>query len=368
MLLGAHRSGVETCILQLARALAQHGTHDYVVYVPRDFPAMHPADKRLRLCRAAISGRFQPLRILWEQFVLPVRLRRDGADVVHAPGYIAPLAAAIPVIVTMYDLIALQFPQWCRMGNRLHYGVTLPLSARKACLIIVPSTATRTALIQRLRVPEDRIRVIPPGIGACFSARGDAGAEANILAKHQLRQPYILFVGNLEPKKNIAGLIRAFHLLHTTGHAALQLVIAGRLGWDCAPLFRLVKELGLAREIIFTGFVSDDVLPVLYRRADLFIFPSWYEGFGLPPLEAMASGVPAIVSNRGALPESAGDAALAVEPDDMPALAQAMRAVLEQRDLRDRLIGRGLERARQFTWRRAAEATEHVYEEAQSMR
>lgn len=368
MLLGSRRSGVENCILQLARTLAKLGTHDYVVYVPSDFKGEDFSSERLQVRRAAIPARFQPLRILWEQFVLPGKSQRDGADVLHAPGYIAPMASSLPVVATMYDLIALQYPRWCRVGNRLHYGAALPLSARKARRIIAPSMVTRMAIVDRLCVPERLVDVISPGIDDCFTPLGNSAADSEIVGKHRIPRPYILFVGNLEPKKNVGSLIEAFRRLKTAAGIAHSLVIAGRSGWNCSSLFRLVTKLDMRREVIFTGFIPAEELPAIYRCADLFVFPSWYEGFGLPPLEAMACGVPAIVSNRGALPETVGDAALTVDPADVPAITQAMRVVLDRRELRDSLVERGLERASRFAWRGAAAATDRTYEEARAGR
>ena len=363
MLLRGRFSGVEVCICELARGLARFGRHRHSVYVPPTFPGGVPESPRFAVRRSRLPTQYRPVRIFWQQCLLPSAASREEAAVIHSPGYIAPLAARTPVVLTVYDLIALRHPEWCTAANRLHFRIMLPPSVRKAARVIVPSDATRRELVGVLGCAESKIRVVRPGIREEFAPIRDQGQRETVKRRYGLPAAYILFVGNLEPKKNIGGLVRAFHALKTGGRAEQKLVIAGRLGWKYREIFEAVRRCGLEGEVLFPGFIRAGDLACLYSMADVFVFPSLYEGFGLPPLEAMACGTPVIVSDRGALPEAAGDAALRVDPADAARLAGAMREVLGTAGLRDDLIRKGIERSREFSWRQAAEETERVYEE-----
>lgn len=364
MLVGRRFSGVEESIANLARALAVSGTHDYTLYTRAARLFGTPPSDRWRLGSSRWPVGNRAVRILWEQAVLPVRLRRERIDVLHAPGYVAPVLAPVPVVLTVYDLIAIRHPGLCTRSNAWHYRALLRLSAGKAAAIIVPSAATRDDLARYLPSVAGRIRVIPLGIAARFRSEPDAAARAAVGAKYGIRGPCILFVGRTEPKKNLVRLVESYALLRQSGDISHPLVLAGIPSWDQARVERAVRARGLGGQVIFTGFVPHEELPALYRLADAFVFPSLCEGFGLPPLEAMACGVPVVVSDRGSLPEVTGGAALAVDPLDPGAMAEALRTVLRRPEVRRDLAARGLARAREFTWERAAAATEAVYTEA----
>lgn len=351
-------SGVETAIANLARALARGGREDYLLYLPDNAPLEELDSPHFQTRRCHLPARSRLLRMAWEQFVLPRLLRRDRIDLLQAPGYLAPLRAGVPVVITVYDLIALRFPRLCTPANTLNYRCQLPSSIRRAAGIIVPSEATRRDLVTLFPAAASKVRVIPLGIGREFGAGADAARGEALRGRYALPDRFVLFVGQLEPKKNVAGLVRGFAALRADGHRKHKLVIAGSRGWGCAEFERAVRELGLEQDVIFPGFIPAADLPALYSLADLFVFPSLYEGFGLPPLEAMACGVPVVVSNRGSLPEIVGDAALLVDPLDANALAQAMRNLLTQDDLRRTQVQKGLARTRLFTWERTARMTE----------
>lgn len=361
LLLHGPFSGVEVAILSLAQALGAHGAADYTLFVPGRCPAPDLDGPRLRTVRVRGPTHVRAVRLAWEQAVFPGRLRAGGFDLVHAPGYLAPLAARLPVVLTVYDLIALRFPAWCRPANRVNYALLLPPSVRKAAGIVVPSEATRRDLAARFPGAEARTAVIPLGIDAAFAPRCDPAAQARLRARYGLPPRFILFVGDLEPKKNLPRLIDAFRLLRAGGGPDHGLVLAGHPSWGDAELRRRIAAAGLGGEVVLTGFVPAADLPDLYGMADVLAFPSRYEGFGIPPLEAMACGVPVVASSAGALPEVVGDAGLLVDPDDEAALAGALRDALTRPDLRAELAARGRERAARFTWRRAAEATERFY-------
>jgi glycosyltransferase involved in cell wall biosynthesis len=307
--------------------------------------------------------RFRPIRILWEQLVLPPLLKRGCFDLLHAPGYVAPLLSPVSVVVTLYDLLAFTHPEFCTAANRLHYRLLVPLSLRKAARIIVPSEATRRDLLRCMPAVAGKVRVIPLGIGDEFRPARDEAAMLRLRGKYGLAGRFILFVGGLEPKKNLARLIESYRLLRLNPNLRHQLVIAGALSWDRDRVQRAARAQGVADSVLFTGFVPPEELPTLYAMADLFVFPSLYEGFGLPPLEAMACGTPAIVSDRGALPEIAGRAARIVDPLSPEAIAGAMEAVLTNPAIHADLRDKGLACARQFSWSGTAAATEAVYQE-----
>jgi glycosyltransferase involved in cell wall biosynthesis len=237
------------------------------------------------------------------------------------------------------------------------------LSLRRAARLIAVSAATARDLSRLPGVDPARIRVIPeapaPGIAP---ASPDTARE--LARRLRLPQRFFLFLGALEPRKNVVALVRALALLREQGDAETHLVIAGAEGWDNAQVHREVRRRGLEEQVRFLGYVAAADLPALYGATLAFVYPSLYEGFGLPPLEAMASGAPVICSNTSSLPEVTGDAAVLVDPESVGDLAAALRRVRDDESLRLRLKGAGLERSRLFSWGRAARATLEVYHEA----
>jgi glycosyltransferase involved in cell wall biosynthesis len=361
MLLRPPFSGVETAIWSLCRALAEAGTEEYVAFVPKTFGESPPETRRFHIRRSLLPTQLRPVRIAWEQLALPPTVATGRFDLLHAPGYIAPLGCRVPVVLSVYDVIALRYPRWCTVTNRWHYGLMLPASARKARGIIVPSEATKRDLLAFVGIRDDKVRVIPLGVGAPFGVVRNRDELARVRTRYGLPERYLLFVGQQEPKKNLAGMVEAFAMLKTQEDSALKLVVAGREGWGGGAVRRRVRARGLANEILFLGFVPREDLAPLYSMAELFVFPSLYEGFGLPLLEAMACGLPVVCSQRGALPEVAGDAAVLVDPDHPAEIARAISEVVASPGLKQSLVQRGLRRAQSFTWRKTAEATEKFY-------
>jgi glycosyltransferase involved in cell wall biosynthesis len=363
MLLSGRFTGVETAIYRLAEGLCHHGKESYELFVPADFPAQELANDRFRTIRSGPPGRNRLARILWEHLMLPRHVRRVAADVVHAPGYVAPRLRGATLILTIYDLIALRHPEWCRRANALHYARLLPASARRADGIIVPSEQTRRDLVDTLGVGDRKIRVIPLGVDASLAPVADSGLLDRVRQKHDLPARYLLFVGQQEPKKNLRGLLESYRDLKQRLSSTPSLVLAGARGWGTDGLAGDVRRFGLEQDVRFTGYVEIGDLAALYSMADVFVFPSLYEGFGLPPLEAMACGVPVVCSDRGALPEVVGDAAVLVDPLRADELAGAIERVLTDGALRRDLVARGHARAATFTWERCVTATEDFYRE-----
>jgi glycosyltransferase involved in cell wall biosynthesis len=358
LLLSGRYSGVERAIDALLRHIASDDV-DVTALVGRDFDPTSLDGCGLNVVRLPTSNRSRLRRVLFEEFRL--RHHLGGIDLLHAPGYCAPRRPGVPVVLTVYDTIAIRHPELARRSNALHYRWRLPRSARAAARVIVPLECVADQVETCLRVDRGRIRVVPLGVDACLSPPSE-DETAVTRAQFNLERPYILFVGNLEPKKNLPTLLRAFARL-VEGGLPHDLVLAGKPGWKCRDVLRLPESLGIAERVRMLGYVDGAHLRGLYGAADVFAFPSLVEGFGLPPLEAMACGTPVVTSDIPALRETAGDAAERVAPTDIEALADALRRVIDDTDLRSRLREAGLRRAAGFTWPRAAEATRAVYRE-----
>jgi glycosyltransferase involved in cell wall biosynthesis len=238
----------------------------------------------------------------------------------------------------------------------------------RADLILADSENTKDDLVELLGVPRSKVKVIYPGVDERFRPIKDELALNDVRERYELPSRFILSLGTLEPRKNLVRLIEAFSLLSLLSpfpfpFSPLSLVIAGGKGWLYEDIFRKVEELGLGERVVFTGFVSDADLPVIYNLAELFVFPSLYEGFGLPVLEAMACGTPVVTSNSSSLPEVVGEAGLMVDPMDVEGLAEAMWRALSDHPLRERMIRSGMRRARGFTWEKSAEELLSLYKE-----
>jgi glycosyltransferase involved in cell wall biosynthesis len=360
LLLSGRFSGVEKAIFELLRHVGEGSEDEFVALVGSDFDERLLNGARIGIERLPVTNRSRVLRIVYEECFL--RRRLAGFDLFHAPGYVAPARLPCPSVLTIYDLVALCHPGLARRANALHYRWRLPRSARAAKRITVPTECVARDVVERLGVGRERVRVVPLGVDARLKPPSlDARTKAR--AHHHLNKPYILFVGNIEPKKNLPTLLRAFAALKREG-SPHELVLAGKRGWRCREVFRLPAELSIEGDVRFLGYVAEDDLAGLYGGAELFVFPSLVEGFGLPPLEAMACGAPVVTSDAEALVETPGDAAERVPALDAEALADAMRRVLGDAALRERLRAAGFARAAQFTWQRAAEMTRAVYREA----
>ena len=299
-------------------------------------------------------------RLWWEQVELPRRARAAKVDLLHLTGFGAPRWRLCPTLLTVHDLIGVLFPTNLPPISRFYWSRWLPRTIRWADQVIADSEHTRRDLIRLLGIPAERIEVVYLGVDEAFCPLEDSAALEAVRQKYGLPPAIILYVGTIEPRKGLDTLIAAYAALAT--EMPHHLVIAGKRGWYTEPLFRQVEALGLGQRVHFTDYVADEDLLGLYNLANLFVYPSRYEGFGLPPLEAMACGVPVVCSNAASLPEVVGDAALLVPPDDVKALAAAMRRALNNEALRAEMRAKGLERARGFTWEETARRTAEIYE------
>jgi glycosyltransferase involved in cell wall biosynthesis len=346
-------------------------------YIERLLTYLPTADPELRLVAFTGDERVQPagwethttrvraasplLRILWEQTAQPWQAQRFKLDLLHAPVNVGPLWAPCPQVVTLHDLSFHLYPELFRPFNRVYQQQFSRLTAARAAGVIAVSECTRRDAIQLLGIAPERVAVVPNGVGQEMRPLQAPAELAALRQRHQLEGPVLLFVGTLEPRKNLATLLEAMSLLRQRHHLPHQLVIGGGKGWYYDAIFRRAEQLGLGDAVRFVGYVPQAELPLWYNLAEVFVYPSLYEGFGLPALEAMACGTPVVVSNSSALPEVVGEAGLTVEPRDADALAQAIYSLVTDADQRQRLRAAGLVQARPFTWQRTAQLTARAY-------
>ncbi|MEI7771630.1 MAG: glycosyltransferase family 1 protein [Chloroflexales bacterium] len=311
------------------------------------------------LCAANPNVRARPiplsprlLTILWQRLRLPLPVERliGPIDILHAPDFVLPPTRA-RALLTVHDLTFMVYPETADAGLRRYLMAAVPRSLRRADLVLVDSLATRADLHRLLGVAQDRVRLLYPGVSPRFRPLPAADTEP-LRALLGLPELFLLFVGTLEPRKNLVRLIAAFDRLVADGaHPGLSLVIAGRRGWLYEEIFAAVARLGLAERVRFLNFVDDAQLPGVYNLARAFVYPSLYEGFGLPALEAMACGTPVVTSAVSSLPEVAGDAAVLVDPLDPEAIAGGIARALADPA---RLRAAGPAQARRFSWDAAA--------------
>lgn len=296
---------------------------------------------------------------------VPAALRRQRIDVFHGIDHVGvPLAGKTgKCVVTIHDVIPLILPRTFTPRHRAVVRLALARVRRQADRIIVPSHAVKQDVVRHLGLSADLVTVTHHGCEPRFHPDPDPASFGAVTARYGLPPRYVLAVGTLEPRKNLVALLKAFARLRQAGEVdpALRLVLAGARGWLDEPIFRTVRSFGLAEAVCLPGFIDDDDLPDVYRGAELFVFPSLYEGFGLPPLEAMACGVPVVTSNTSSMPEVAGGAAMLVDPRDVDGMAAVIARTLHDEGLRERLRAAGIARASQFSWQAAARQVLDLY-------
>ncbi|HPB30296.1 MAG TPA: glycosyltransferase family 1 protein [Candidatus Sumerlaeota bacterium] len=341
---------------------------EWLLYVKPDQVPLFPAEppERLRVmdgCPSHPAG-----RILWEWLRFPGVLRKDGVDLYHGPANFLPVRKVCPYVLTLHDMFFFRNPGRTSRLRALYWTSVIRATWREADVILTGSEFARGEILRYLPVPPERIRVIPHGVDDKFFEPAPAAIRKEMRDALGITGLYILFAGRLDPDKNPEGLIRAFHLLVESGKAGdRSLVIAGARDYQSGRLPQLARILGLEERVLFTGYVEERHLPALYQEADVFCYPSRNEGFGLPPLEAMASGVPVVAGDSSSLPEVVGKAGILADPDDPRAIAQGIAEALEPgRGSEMREAGRA--RARTFTWERSAALHLDAYHEALNRR
>ncbi len=360
-----------------ARKLRDYGIGTYVRNLLRHLARIDQTTEYVLLCRPVdedlgrrLGENFRTVPeqagtySIREQWTVPLDLRREGIDLFHAPHYVLPPLTPCKSVVTIHDCIHLRFPQY--LPNRLAYAYawsSLWVATHRSTRVLTVSEASKRDILRYFSVPESKIDVIYNAIDEQFDESPTDAEIGRVRERYQLEDPFVLYAGNIKPHKNLERLIEAFSMLRKNGFEQVKLLIIGDEISKYATLRRAVHRHKLHHQVRFLGFVSDKTLACLYRLAGVFVFPSLYEGFGLPPLEAMASGTPVITSNVSSLPEVVGDAALLIDPNKPDAIFDAMRRVLTEPELAQSLRDRGLERVRHFSWERSIRRVREIYDE-----
>jgi len=364
-----HYPGIGRYVYNLVRALAPLvEERDLVVFHDPTAPnTRYDLDEARSAAGVEWVACQAPVRSWQEQVRLPGLVRRLGLGVLHAPYYVRPYLLPCPAVVTIYDVISHLYPQYLPSGKaRAAFEAATRLSLRTARRVIVPSFATALDLYQHYRVPLHRTSVIPLAAAPEFRPQPEALVR-EVLQGLGVPRPYALYLGTNKPHKNLARLMEAWGLVMKTwpaSEARPVLLVAGAQDPRYPEARQRAEELDLGRGVRWLGPVPEEALPALYSGAALFVFPSLYEGFGLPVLEAMACGAPVACARTPALRELVGDAAVLLDPLDVEGMAQAAGELLQDRRMRQAVGGRGLERAATFSWERTARATLRVYREA----
>ncbi|MEO8287200.1 MAG: glycosyltransferase family 1 protein [Chloroflexota bacterium] len=336
--------------------------------IPAGFLAATPSN--LSYSRSRLPTVKAPVRIAWEQTILPLATARERIDLLFCPVNVRPVVSTAPVIITIHDVIFLHYPAAFHPLKRLYLKAMTGWSARHSAHVITVSEATRRDVISMLGVPPHRVTTVHNGVGSQFCP---IPIEEQEVFKRQkgIDGRTILYVGTLEPRKNVSTLIEAFAAIAADPELNdVKLIIGGSKGWYYDEIFATAERLGLTASgrVQFLGRVPDEELPLWYNIATLCAYPSLYEGFGLPPLEAMACGTPAIVSDRSALPEVVGAAGLLVDPEDTKGWSEALSRVLKNESLAAELGRKALEQAARFSWERTARETAAVFRKVMSAR
>jgi glycosyltransferase involved in cell wall biosynthesis len=364
----ALRRGMGNYIYHLLSEFARLDVqHSFVLYVDST-EAIDVIPPSARFCIRMISRTSYPV---WEQVQMPRQLASDSVDLIHSPANTAPVyvpKGVMPVLTVhdiMYLLPATTIPNSSSVYQRLgraYRSWIVPHVARRAEAIITVSQHSRRDIIQRLRLAPERVKVIYEAPGKVYAQPAAINHDENVRMRYKVDHPYVFSLGALDPRKNTMRVIEAFARFITLTSQPYILVISGLNHTGMHAFGRAAATAGVSQYVRLLGFVSEPDLAALYRGASMLAYPSLYEGFGLPVLEAMACGVPVISSNVSSIPEVAGDAALLIDPYDIAALTQAMSQLATDFSLRDMLIARGQRRAAQFSWTRAALETIDIYE------
>jgi glycosyltransferase involved in cell wall biosynthesis len=343
-------------VMQSLVEAARQGLVEQVVLLSnRPLPAVPAAERVLAYERL----RF-PVRSVWMQFLLPLILRRTRPDVVHFTNYLAPLFPGVPYVVSIHDMSLTLLPEYHTLKKRLLTSSLVPAVARGARRILAPSESTKRDVVRLLGLDPGRVRVIPYAASSAFRpVPVDAGS---LEQRHAVRVPYFLYVGTLEPRKNLARALRAFARV-AASLPEHSFVLAGQQGWKYEEVLAEARRPELAGRVRFLDYLPEPDLPALYSGATAFVYPSLYEGFGLPVVEAMACGAPVITSRSSSLAEVAGEAARLIDPTDENDIAAALHMLGSDASLRRELSTRGVARAAEFSWEKTGRETLAVYED-----
>lgn len=355
--IGGRYGGNESYVVNLVRALPDAcGGDELIVYVTRPEAVtivrdLHPALRPVRMLAVPPVARI-PLTFPW-------RLWRDRVDVVHVQ-YFQPPVCPCRVVSAVHDIAFERFPQTFSPTQRLYMRTLIPLLARRADAVLTVSLYSKDDICERYGIPAERVHAIPVSHDPAYRPVVDGDRLVATRKRHSLPERFVLFVSRLDPRKNLTGLLEAMSRLGPH-YGDVGLVVVGKKGLGYLAAVERMRELGLEPRVHFTGYVPIEEIVDLYNLADVFVYPSFFEGFGMPPLEAMACGAPVVASNVTSIPEVVGDAGLLIDPGDSDAVADAIRRVLDDEELAAELRAKGLARAAEFSWERTARETYRVY-------
>jgi len=355
--------GAGNYIIQLIRALASLNVNDeFVIFAHQKGHALINLPEKDSFEWIIFEDRNPGSRLIWEQTLFPQLVKKSGVNLLHSLHYTRPMKLPCASVVTFHDMTFFLYPELHTRAKRLFFPLAIRASARRADALIAVSESTRQDVIRVLGISPEKIITIQSGVDPAFRPINDTVAKGKIAEKYDLPERFILYVGLIEPRKNLPMLISAFKRLIDSGED-YKLVLVGRYGWMYEELLKQINNLDLEGMIHFTGYVSQEDLPLVYNLSSLFVYPTIYEGFGLPVLEAMACGVPVITTDVSSLPEIVGEAGMLVPVNDVKALYGAMIEVLRDEDLRRKMINKGIQRAAKFTWEQTAKLTFQVYQQ-----
>jgi glycosyltransferase involved in cell wall biosynthesis len=353
--------GAGNYIIQLVRALAAlEPEHQFTIFVQQSGRNLI-GDLPQHVHWVVVPNLSPAVRLLWEQVRLPALVKRSAVDLLHSPHYTRPAVLPCASVVTFHDMTFFLFPELHTRTKRIFFPFAIHQSARHADALVTVSESTRRDAIRILGIAPKRIFTTPSGVSEDFHPIKDQTLLEDGRQRYQLPAEFILYVGLIEPRKNIPMLLKAYARLISQGDPP-PLVLVGRLGWMYEEVLQLVEQLELKDRVHIKGYIPSQNLPIVYNLAKLFVYPSTYEGFGFPPLEAMACGTPVITTAISAMLDNVGDAGLLIPPQDESALTNAIETLLSDSALRDHLSVVGRLRAAEFTWERTAMETLKVYQ------
>lgn len=331
----------------------QNSIFNYFVFLNNKIFNAYSKRGGIKFIDCGILTKTRPLRLAWENFLLDRSLKKFNIGLLHATGFTLPAKISCKTVITIFDMTFFTMPQVHMKSKVAYFKSMIPVALNKSDKIIAISQQTKNDILNLFKVSEDKINVIYPGISDNFRVIGDT----DIFKKEKgLPDKYILFVGTIEPRKNLNNLIRAYAMLKKRG-IQHKLVVVGKYGWGCGEI---VKE----KDVIFTGFMDENDLPYIFNGASVFVYPSFYEGFGIPIIEAMKCGVPVVTSNTSSMAEIAKEAAILADPQSPEEIADSIYSVLINAQIAGSLKEKGLERAKMFTTAKMLSQTLNTYKEA----
>ena len=355
------QTGVGKYINRLIENLSLIDTsNEYLVYLNYFRTGkINPFGNGYQITKNRIPAKIQ--RLLHNQLKIPIETFVGNIDIFHGPNYFVPPSKQSKKVVTVHDLTFEFFPETMIGRDAAYYKKYVPMSMQKADHILTISNSSKKDLIERFKVPADKISVTYMAAGSNFAPISNKDVIKPVLKKYKLPSNFLLTVCTLEPRKNLVTLVKAMSALRKNKKNEQKLIVVGGSGWKNDELFKQISELGLENDIIFPGYIGQEDLPALYNACSLFLFPSLYEGFGIPPLEALSCGTACICSNSSSLPEVVGDGAILIDPVNADEWVEQIEFLLDNPSKIDELGKRGMEQAKKFSWGKTAQETLAVY-------